>query len=108
MTKNIFLFIFIFFAACKSNKTILQTETTQVSSDFITGLVNDVQFGKDGYTAKVTASTNRVYFITVSRSNLKDPSQYREIKLEERIRFKGDVWKMEDETHVTVRELQGK
>jgi hypothetical protein len=105
--KTIFiLFLCIFFANCKSNKTISKTGTKQVNTEFISGIVTEMQQGKDGYTAKITTANNQVYFVTISHSNLKDPAQYRSAKVGTILTVKGDIWKVENETHITVKEFQ--
>ena len=110
-TKNIIIvFAIIFFGACRTNKPISKTrkspENSQLSNKFISGSVNEIQQGKDGYTAKITATNQQVYYVTISRSNLKNPIQYKMVKIGDIIIVKGDLWKMENENHITVREMQ--
>lgn len=92
--------------ATDTNKVIAE-DTTQNAVQTITGKVDEVTFGKDGYTAKLTTDSKEVYFATVSHANLdKNAHQYREVKVGETIELTGEVWKMGEETHVTVRELK--
>lgn len=78
-----------------------------VGDKYLSGEVLEVQPGKDGYTAKLVTPDKQVYFATISRANLKEnTAQYRAVAVGETIRVKGDVWKMGNESHVTVRELQ--
>jgi hypothetical protein len=82
-------------------------DTTQNALQTITGKVEQVTFGKDGYTAKLTTASKEVYFATISHANLRENAgQYREVKAGDSIEIKGEVWKMGEETHVTVRELK--
>lgn len=71
----------------------------------VTGKVQSIDYGKDGYTAQVLTDGGQVFFATVSRANLADPQQYREIKVGETIQVKGEQWKGEKGMHITVREF---
>lgn len=72
----------------------------------ITGKVKEVVSGKDGYTAKVVTDDGKVYAVTVSHSNLKDPSRYKSVKPGDQVTVKGDSWMMGEEEQITVRELR--
>lgn len=72
----------------------------------VTGTVQDIQNGKDGYTATLVTSDQKIYKATVSHSNLEDHNQYKAVKTGDVITVKGDQWQMEGETHITVRELK--
>lgn len=71
----------------------------------ITGIVQEIQTGKDGYTAKIETSSNEIYYATISHSNLKDHSQYRSVQVGETIEVAGDQWDMEGKKQITVRQL---
>jgi len=77
-----------------------------MKNEFISGSVEEIQQGKDGYTAKITTTNGRLYYATVSHSNLKNPSQYKALQVGDTVKVKGDKWKMDNENHITVRELQ--
>jgi len=113
----------IAFASCNTAKTEtkaeIPTETTVNASDStaveetpkaeiktVEGKVQEIQKGKDGYTAKIETQDKEVYFVTISHSNLKDHTQYRNANIGEIIKVSGDFWKMENENHITVREIQ--
>jgi len=113
----------IAFASCNTAKTEtkseIPTETTVTASDStaveetpkaeiktVEGKVQEIQNGKDGYTAKIETAEKEVYFVTISHSNLKDHTQYRSVKAGETLKVSGDFWKMENENHITVREIQ--
>ncbi len=82
-------------------------DTAQNTLQTISGKVEQVTFGKDGYTAKLTTANKEVYFATISHANLREnASQYREVKVGDAVELTGEVWKMGEETHVTVRELK--
>ncbi|MEO7049465.1 MAG: hypothetical protein ABI091_29445 [Ferruginibacter sp.] len=105
-------FVFIFFTACESHKLITKdpatistgSESQETMKEFISGVVNGIQQGKDGYTAKIITASNYIYYVTISPSNLKDPAQYRSVKEGDTMTVKGDQWKKGDENHITVRE----
>jgi len=113
----------IAFASCNTAKTEtkseIPTETTVTASDstaveetpkaeikMVEGKVQEIQNGKDGYTAKIETAEKEVYFVTISHSNLKDHMQYKSVKAGETLKVSGDFWKMENENHITVREIQ--
>lgn len=71
----------------------------------VSGVVTDINFGKDGYTAKLKNNKNEVYFITVSRINLNTPEQYKTVAVGEAMNVSGDYWTMEEQHQITVREI---
>jgi hypothetical protein len=72
----------------------------------VNGKVADITMGKDGYTAHITDDSGRDYYATISRVNLHDPSQYREVKMGDKITVKGESFKLEDKLHIKVHELK--
>ncbi|RRJ88878.1 hypothetical protein [Flavobacterium macacae] len=70
----------------------------------VEGEVKEINQGKDGYTAILTTEGG-IYYVTISIPNLKDPKQYRVVKIGETIKVSGDSWKMEEDNYITVREL---
>lgn len=85
-------------------ETIESKEEEKDSIISVEGKVQEINKGKDGYTAILTTE-NGIYFATISIPNLKDPKQYRAVKIGETIKVSGDSWKMEDDNYITVREL---
>jgi hypothetical protein len=69
------------------------------------GEVLQVKQGKDGYTAELKSSIGEIYFVTISRSNLKNPAQYKTVAVGEKLKVSGDLWKMESVNQITVREI---
>ena len=124
--KRLFLKSFVLVAAiavsgCNSNKQATikedgtevvkirtQEEGKEEKNDTIAvqGKVNEINKGKDGYTAILTAEDGKIYYATISIPNLKDPKQYRTVAIGETIKIKGNSWKMEDDNYITVRELE--
>lgn len=72
----------------------------------VSGKVTQVSNGKDGYTARLNSGEGKTYFATISIPNLEDPDQYRQVKLGDSITVAGENWKMKDEEHITVKELE--
>lgn len=73
----------------------------------VQGSVKDINRGKDGYTAKIETANSETYFVTISHSNLKDHTQYKDAKIGDKLDVKGDYWKNgEGENQITVRELK--
>ena len=111
--KNTLLILIAFFVvvvltSCRSNKTTTQAKPVQeaLNSGFISGKVNEIKPGKDGYTAQITTTGNLIYYATISRVNLKNAGQYKTVAVGDSITVKGDIWQMEKENHITVREMK--
>jgi hypothetical protein len=86
-------------------REILQLKKKDISEDTITGLVQSVEKGKDGYTAKIETKEATIYFATISIPNLGSADQYREFKIGEKVTLFGEIWKMGDDNRITVRKI---
>ncbi len=87
----------------------LSAEAQEVRADVtvtVDGKVTGITQGKDGQTAELTDDSGKKYYATISIPNLKDPKQYRAVKVGDRIIVKGDSWKMEDGLHIKVTEIK--
>lgn len=95
--KNILflLLIGLFFVTCTEKK----------NNNVITGVVQEIQNGKDGYTAQIKTAANKIYFVTISIPNLKDHTQYRSVQVGETIAVEGDLFDVGSEKHIAVRQL---
>lgn len=71
----------------------------------ISGKVESVVFGKDGYTAKINTDKNEVYFALISIVNVGGPQNYKQLKEGEEVSLKGEIWKTETENHMKVKEI---
>ena len=71
----------------------------------ISGKVVSVEFGKDGYTAKINTAKNEVYFAVISIVNVGGPQNYKQLKEGEEVSLKGEIWKTETENHIKVTEI---
>lgn len=71
----------------------------------ITGKVESVQFGKDGYTAKINTAKNEVYLALISIVNVGGPQNYKQLKEGDEVSLKGEIWKTETENHIKVKEI---
>lgn len=72
----------------------------------VTGVVQEVIVGKDGYTAKIKTAQDSVFYATISMSNLNDHMQFRTTKPGDTLHISGERWQMEDQIQITVRELK--
>lgn len=89
--------------------SVTATEQTPVEAPapgFVTGIVEEVTMGKDGYTAKIRSAQDSVYYVTISHANLTDHSQYKSAKAGDTLHVSGDRWEMEGKAQITVRELK--
>ena len=87
------LLFFVICCACMKDKNT------------VTGKVDSVEFGKDGYTAKISTDKNEVYFALISIVNVGGPQNYRQLKEGEDVLLKGEIWKTETENHIKVKEI---
>ncbi|WP_347050833.1 hypothetical protein [Flavobacterium olei] len=71
----------------------------------VSGKVDSIESGKDGYTAKITTDNKEVYFATISIVNVGGPQNYKQVKIGNTISVKGEKWKSEDENHIKVTEI---
>ena len=54
-------------------------------SKTVKGKVGSIEYGKDGYTAKILTLKEEIYYATVSHANLLDQKQYRTFKVGEEV-----------------------
>jgi hypothetical protein len=71
----------------------------------VSGKVESIESGKDGYTAKITTDKNEVYFATISIVNVGGPQNYKQLKEGEEVTLKGEIWKTDTEKHIKVKEI---
>jgi hypothetical protein len=71
----------------------------------VTGKVESIENGKDGYTAKINTDKNEVYFATVSIVNVGGPENYKRFKEGDEVSVKGEIWKAENENHIKVTKI---
>ena len=89
----IMLLIFTISCACMKDKNT------------VSGEVISVEFGKDGYTAKINTDKNEIYFALISIVNVGGPQNYKQLKEGEEVLLKGEIWKTETENHIKVKEI---
>lgn len=73
--------------------------------NLVSGKVQSVEFGKDGYTAKINTDKNEIYFATISIVNVGGPENYKQLKEGEEVTLKGEIWKTDTEKHIKVKEI---
>lgn len=71
----------------------------------ITGKVESIENGKDGYTAKINTDKNEVYFATVSIVNVGGPQNYKRFKEGDEVSVQGEIWKTDTEKHIKVTKI---
>jgi hypothetical protein len=71
----------------------------------ISGKVESVEFGKDGYTAKIKTDKDEVYYATISIVNVGGPENYKKLKEGDEVSLKGEIWKTDTEKHLKVKEI---
>jgi len=90
-----FVFLVSLIVSCASVKDKNQVE----------GNVESIEYGKDGYTAKVKTADNEIYLATISRINLVDAKEYKVFQLGEKVKLKGEFWKTDTEKHIKVTDI---
>ena len=96
LKKISFLFVimsFVLSCACMKDKNT------------ISGKVQSIEFGKDGYTAKINTDKNEIYFAVISIVNVGGPQNYKQLKEGEEVTLKGEIWKTDTEKHIKVKEI---
>ncbi len=88
------------------NDTVAAEEDNAPVTVTVKGKVMHIVPGKDGYMAEITDDSGITFFTTISIPNMKDPKQYKQVKIGDVITVKGESWKMDDEMHIKVEELQ--
>lgn len=118
------LLAFISLTSCDSSKKtsedVVKQDTTAVAKEEIAeiapeeeqkievevlGTVKEINKGKDGYTAKISDETGKIFNATISIPNLKDPKQYRSVNVGEKINVKGESFASDADNYIVVREL---
>ncbi|MEN9908255.1 MAG: hypothetical protein RLZZ540_1404 [Bacteroidota bacterium] len=69
------------------------------------GNVEAIEYGKDGYMAKIKTVKNEIYLATISRINLLDSKDYKVFKVGEKVTLKGEFWKTDTEKHIKVTDI---
>ena len=104
--------------ACSETKTPSTDATTQTAANTqtaateknvapitITGIVKQITFGKDGYTADVQTEKEGLYAALVSSANMGGPDKYKSCAVGDKVTFKGRPWAMGDAKQLTVEEI---
>ncbi|WP_433833994.1 hypothetical protein [Flavobacterium anhuiense] len=94
---SLLVLLMAFVISCKTMKN----DTNAV----VSGKVDAIEAGKDGYTAKITTDAKEVYFATISIVNVGGPQNYKQLKIGDVVAVKGEKWKTEDENHIKVTEI---
>lgn len=89
----IMLLIFTISCACMKDKNT------------VSGKVVSIEFGKDGYTAKINTDKNEIYFALISIVNVGGPQNYKQLKEGEEVLLNGEIWKTDTENHIKVKEI---
>jgi hypothetical protein len=71
----------------------------------VTGKVESIENGKDGYTAKINTAKKEVYFAIVSIVNVGGPENYKRFKEGDEVSVQGEIWKTENENHIKVTKI---
>jgi hypothetical protein len=71
----------------------------------IKGVVKEINNGKDGYTAKLETPDGQIIAVTISRSNLTNPKQYRTVAVGDILKVSGESWKLDGQSQITVRQI---
>lgn len=101
------LVLVVSFISCTSEKTkdAANTKVNSKPTRIITGIVNAIQNGKDGYTATLTTLSQETYFALVSIVNLGGPDNYVRFDLGDEVVLSGDYWNSDEKNHLTVKKI---
>jgi hypothetical protein len=111
--------LFALLTACNSEKDIVNNEGTaelvqdtvttekpELKTITVTGIVQQLNRGKDGYTAELKDANDSIFFATISHSNLNDAAQYKDSKPGDTLNVTGEPFILEGHTNIVVRELK--
>lgn len=79
--------------------------TCMKDKNLVSGKVQSIEFGKDGYTAKINTAKNEIYFAVISIVNVGGLENYKQLKEGEEVTLKGEIWKTDTEKHIKVKEI---
>ena len=85
--------------------TFIFSCATMKENNTVSGKVDSIESGKDGYTAKITTDAKEVYFATISIVNVGGLQNYKQLKIGDEVSLKGEIWKTDDEKHIKVQEI---
>lgn len=105
-----FIFILItslYATACNSSENQQSTNKVvkPVESITVSGTVEAIDSGKDGYTAKIGTKDNETYAALVSIVNLGGPDKFVRFKLGDKVTVKGTPWMMDTEKQLKVEQI---
>lgn len=112
LLKFLFLLVFIMsIFSCTTNEQEPNTtestpESVATPTTTITGIVYDLQFGKDGYTATISTANADVYSALVSIVNMGGPDNYVELQLGEMATLSGELLQLNEENRLIVQEIK--
>ncbi|MBF4493805.1 hypothetical protein IRZ83_16715 [Flavobacterium sp. JLP] len=84
---------------------IISCTAMKDSDKTVSGKVESIEAGKDGYTAKINTNTKEVYFAVISIVNVGGPQNYKQLKIGDNVSLKGEIWKTDDEKHMKVTQI---
>lgn len=90
--------------ACTSVKSSSSGKTDKTST-IVSGTVEQLEYGKDGYTATIRTPNDQLFVVTISIPNLGNPDSFQEITVGKQVAVKGDYWKSGSENRLTVRKI---
>ncbi len=100
--SGLFLLIGLFIFSCSSNEGKEDSSPKPPESKTIKGIVQSVEMGKDGYTAKVQTETDGVQSALVSISNMGGMEHYKSTKVGDRVTFEGTTYMVGQEQFLKV------
>lgn len=84
---------------------VISCTTVKDTNKGISGKIESIESGKDGYTAKINTDNKEVYFAIISIVNVGGPQNYKQLKIGDVVSLRGDVWKTDDENHIKVTQI---
>jgi len=79
---------------------------TDKENTTISGIVDNIQSGKDGYTAKIITNDSKIYFATISIPNLgKNAYKYKKFSIGSQITITGLAFTLREDNRITVKDI---
>jgi len=101
-SQPLLLYLIICFS-CNSPKKIKGTDKQE--NKIVLGVVENIENGRDGYTAKIKTNNDDIYFALVSIPNIGSIDGYKDFNIKDKVAVKGEHWKLAEDNHITVRKI---
>lgn len=108
MQSNIVFFAIICMvlqSACTAVKSAEAEAPISKKNIYVSGTVERIEAGKDGYTADIRTPNDQLFVAIVSIPNLGSMEQFRELEVDKQVTLKGESRQLADESRLIARNI---